>query len=154
MVTSPLGEHTAGQPSEPTAGDSRRLMQANRKACSEPQVQPHGPPEPQAAAWKAWGRQEEVGGRLGEKQGARPSNQGLWQPLNKRRCFHIGICCSQQLTLGLPGLLSPLSTKHRLTLFYSVHQRESSLFPNCTSLFLFHPRQYRRTSAPTPSLRP
>lgn len=44
---------------------------------------------------------------------------------------------------GLPASLSP-----RLTLFYSAHKRESSLFPNCNSRLLFLPRQYWKDLCP------
>lgn len=47
----------------------------------------------------------------------------------------------------------PLSPPiHTLTLFYSVHQRKCSLFPDCNSLFLFHPRQYLEDLCPHPLL--
>lgn len=49
---------------------------------------------------------------------------------------------------GYNGLPSSLSLTHTLTLFYSAYQSKCSLFPNCNSLFLFHPRQYLEDLCP------
>ena len=93
-----------------------------------------------------------VGGRRGatEQPGARPSTQRLWQPQGQSAVFphrHLQIAAAHPRVTLASLSLSPI-----LTLFYSAHQRESSLFPNCHSLFLFHPGQYRKDLCPYPLL--
>lgn len=89
------------------------------------------------------------GGRGATEQlGARPSTQRLWQPQGQSAVFshrHLQIAAAHP---GVTPASLPLSPQQ--TLFYSAHQKESSLFPNCHSLFLFHPGQYRKDLCPIP----
>lgn len=95
-----------------------------------------------------------AGGRRGatEQPGDDHPPRGFGNHRDNPLCFHrhLQIADRSRSPQSYPGLSSSLSPI--LTLLYSAHQRESSLFPSCHSLFLFHPGQYRKDLCPYPLL--
>lgn len=73
----------------------------------------------------------------------RPSSEWLWQELEQSTVFSHQDLLMEAAHPRVTAASLPLPPPHPIyTLFYSARQRESSLFPNCNRLFLFHPRQY------------
>lgn len=87
---------------------------------------------------------------------SRPSSQRLWQA--QGQSTHAFVLSHQDLliTAAHPRVTAaslPLSLSHTHTNTVLLgHQRESSLFPNCNSLFLFPSRQYLGDLCPDPLL--
>lgn len=96
----------------------------------------------------------EGGGRGGGKAArSKPSSEKLLATtVTIYRVFISRSVDGSSSPQGYSGLPSSFSPIHALILFYSAHQRKCSLFPDCNSLFLFHPRQYLEDLCPHPLL--